>query len=252
MPENPEFSPIQVDLREESLAIEGIVVEDETRRFYQLGNAACEVLGRTNLDNVGADGLEYQYEDALAGRVGWTTTVPTGRSTVSLRLPGAEGRPARDGASLELTIDGDLQAIVENHLSRAVDSLKAKRGFAIFLDPWSGEILAAACAPHLPPGAAKNWNFTDQYEPGSTFKAVTMGAGLATGRITPSTKVEVGDSWTLYDGVLHDAHPDPGVKTAAEALRVSSNIGVAKLAYQHLSTPGQDRKSTRLNSSHRT
>ena len=214
--------------------IEGIVVEDETRRFYQLGTAACEVLGRTNLDNVGADGLEYQYEDALAGRVGWTTTVPTGRSTVSLRLPGAEGRPARDGASLELTIDADLQAIVENHLSRAVDSLKAKRGFAIFLDPWSGEILAAACAPHLPPGQAKNWTFTDQYEPGSTFKIVTAGATLEEHLAKPEQRFVAsasGQAELVPGCIIHDTHAHD-VLTFRQAMQYSSNIVMGRLALQ--------------------
>lgn len=212
----------------------GVVVEDETRRTYALGVAAAEVIGRTNLDNVGADGIEYQFDDLLAGRQGWVTTVPTGTGGHMLRLPGAASRPAEDGASMELTIDGEMQAIVEQHLARAVDSLKAQRGFAIFVDPWSGEILAAACVPHLPPGQAKNWNFTDQYEPGSTFKVVAAGAALEERVAGPETKYDAtttGAAELVPGAIIHDTHPH-GIVTLHEAMQVSSNIVMGRVALQ--------------------
>jgi cell division protein FtsI (penicillin-binding protein 3) len=77
-----------------------------------------------------------------------------------------------------LTLDADLQAILENHLASAVDTLDAVRAFGIFIEPRTGEVLATATVPHLPPGRARNWNFTDQFEPGSTFKVVVAGAAL--------------------------------------------------------------------------
>jgi len=212
--------------------IEGVVVEDETRRFYRLGEAASEILGRTNRDNVGVDGLEYQFENLLGGRTGWVTLVPTGSSRMSLRLPGAEGRPARDGASLELTLDADLQASVEHHLARAVDSLKAQRGFAVFLDPWTGEVLAAACVPHLPPGRARNWTFTDQYEPGSTFKIVVSGAVLEEHLARPSDRFEAsmsGQAELVPGCVIHDTHEAPSFSFHA-AMQYSSNIVMGRLA----------------------
>lgn len=212
----------------------GVVVEDETRRTYAFGEAAAEVIGRTNLDNVGADGIEYQFDDLLAGRQGWVTTVPTGTGGHMLRLPGAASRPAEDGASMQLTIDGEMQAIVEQHLARAVDSLNALRGFAIFVDPWSGEILAAACVPHLPPGQAKNWNFTDQYEPGSTFKVVAAGAALEERVAGPETKYDAtttGAAELVPGAVIHDTHPH-GIVTLHEAMQVSSNIVMGRVALQ--------------------
>ena len=224
--------PPEVGQRIREAKVEGVVVEDETKRFYRIGEAAGEILGRTNRDNVGVDGIEYQFENLLGGRTGWVTMVPTGSSTMSLLLPGAEGRPARDGASLELTLDGDLQSIVEHHLAQAVDSLHAKRGFAVFLDPWSGEILAAACAPHLVAGQSKNWTFTDQYEPGSTFKVVVAGAMLEEHLARPDERFEASESGQaeLVPGcIIHDTHAH-GSLSFRQAMQFSSNIVMGRLA----------------------
>ena len=213
-----------------ALRINGIDVEDETRRDYRLGAAGSEILGRTNRDHVGVDGIEYQYDSDLGGQSGWVTMIRAGASRL-LRLPGAEGRAARDGASLTLTLDAELQSIVEQHLVRAVDTLKAKRGFAIFLDPWTGEIRAAACVPHLPAGLAKNWTFTDQYEPGSTFKVVVAGATLEEGTAKPGeyfTASEAGRAEILPGVYMRDSHPHAGY-TFFGAIQNSSNIVCGKL-----------------------
>jgi cell division protein FtsI/penicillin-binding protein 2 len=222
--------PPEVGDRVRALRLEGVDVEDETRRDYRLGDAAAEILGRTNRDNVGVDGLEYQFDSHLGGQSGWVTAIRAGARRM-LQLPGAENRPARDGSSLVLTIDADLQSSVEQHLARAVDTLGAKRGFAIFLDPWTGEILAAACVPHLPPGQAKNWTFTDQYEPGSTFKVVVAGATLEENLARPDeyfTASETGRAEILPGFHLRDAHAHPGY-TFFGAIQNSSNIVCAKL-----------------------
>ena len=224
--------PPEVGQKIRDAALPGVVVEDETRRFYRLGPAASEILGRTNSDNVGVDGIEYQFENLLGGRTGWITMVPTGSSRMSLLLPGAEGRPARDGASLELALDADLQCIVEHHLSRAVDTLGAKRGFAIFLDPWTGEILASACWPHLPAGQAKNWAFTDQYEPGSTFKVVVAGGTLEERLAAPDDRFEAstsGEAELVPGCIIHDTH-EAATFSFRQAVQYSSNIVMGRLA----------------------
>jgi cell division protein FtsI/penicillin-binding protein 2 len=165
--------------------LRGVHLSVETRREYLLGDAACELLGRTNLDNAGVDGLELQLDDDLRGRPGWTTLFRDGRGEKHALPRGLKRRP-ENGADIVLTIDSDLQSIVEHHLMAAVDTLHALRGFALFIDPRTGEVLASANAPHLPPGRAKNWNFTDQYEPGSTFKMVVAGAVLEEGLARPN------------------------------------------------------------------
>lgn len=224
--------PPEVGQQIRAAKLGGVVVDDETKRFYAIGDAASEILGRTNRDNVGVDGIEYQFENLLGGRTGWVTTVPTGSSHMSLKLPGAEGRPARDGASLELTLDADLQSIVEHHLAAAVDSLHAKRGFAVFLDPWSGEILAAACSPHLAAGQSKNWTFTDQYEPGSTFKVVVAGGMLEENLARPEDRFEAaasGQAELVPGCIIHDTHPHDAL-SFRQAMQYSSNIVMGRLA----------------------
>ncbi len=221
----------EVGDRISKLRLPGVRVDDETQRFYKLQGAASEILGRTNSDNVGVDGIEYQFERELGGQTGWKTMVPTGRSDLTVEFPGAERRAAKDGATLVLTIDAELQAIVEHHLARAVDSLKAVRGFAIFLDPWTGEILASACVPHLPAGQAKNWNFTDMYEPGSTFKVVVAGATLEEKLAKPTeyfTASSTGRAEVLPKVFIRDSHPREGY-TFFGAIQNSSNIVCGKL-----------------------
>lgn len=222
--------PPEVGERVRALRIEGLDVEDETRREYRLGDAAGEILGRTNRDNAGVDGLEYQFDSRLGGQSGWVTAIRAGSRRL-LRLPGAEHRAARDGSSLVLTLDAELQSIVERHLARAVDTLQARRGFAIFLDPWTGEILAAACVPHLEPGKAKNWTFTDQFEPGSTYKIVVAGAALEENVARTDeyfTASATGAAELLPGFRLRDAHAKAGY-TFFGAIQHSSNIVCAKL-----------------------
>ena len=223
-------APPELGDRVRALRLPGVIVDDDTRRDYRLGNAAAEILGRTNSDNVGADGLELQYDAELGGQSGWVTMVHAGNQH-TLKLPGATGRPARDGASLTLTIDADLQAIVEQHLARAVDTLKARRGFAIFIDPWTGEVRAAACVPHLPAGQAKNWTLTDQYEPGSTFKVVVAGATLEEKTARPDeyfVASETGRAELLPGVFIRDSHAHAGY-TFFGAIQNSSNIVCGRL-----------------------
>jgi cell division protein FtsI/penicillin-binding protein 2 len=207
----------------------GVHLLMETRREYTLGEAAGEVLGRTDLDDCGVDGLELQLDDELRGRPGWTTLFRVGTSR-TVGLPGGLRRAPADGRSVVLTLDADLQGIVEHHLARAVDTLHAVRGFALFLDPRTGEILASACAPHLPVGKARNWPFTDQYEPGSTFKAVVAGIVIEEGLVRPDQYFDAGNGvcQVAPGAVFHDTHKAAGF-TFRDAVRHSSNIVMGKL-----------------------
>jgi cell division protein FtsI/penicillin-binding protein 2 len=207
----------------------GVHLAVETRREYTLGPAAVEILGRTDLDDSGVDGLELQWDGELRGRPGWTTLFRVGTSR-TIELPRGLRRAPLDGHSVELTLDADLQGIVEHHLARAVDTLRAVRGFALFLDPRTGEILASACAPHLPAGRARNWPFTDQFEPGSTFKAVVAGTVLEENLVRPEQYFDAGNGvcQVAPGAIFHDTHKAAGF-TFRDAVRFSSNIVMGKL-----------------------
>jgi cell division protein FtsI/penicillin-binding protein 2 len=203
----------------------------ETRREYTLGPAAQEILGRTNLDNAGVEGVELQYDRELRGRPGWATLFRDGRGQTHALQRGMRRSPEH-GRSVSLTLDLDLQAIVEGHLRRAVDTLRAVRGFALFLDPRSGEILAAVNVPHLPPGRARNWNFTDQFEPGSTFKPVVTAAALEDGVAEPDQWFEASETGTALiapKALFHDVHRESRYRLR-DAVRWSSNIVMGRLA----------------------
>jgi cell division protein FtsI/penicillin-binding protein 2 len=215
-----------------ALGLRGVHVTAATRRDYPLGAAATEILGRCNIDHVGVDGLELQLDDELRGRAGWTTQLrfAAGRGRTHAIEHGLKRAP-EDGRTVVVTIDAGLQAIVEGHLARAVDSLDAVRGFALFLDPRTGEVLASANVPHLGPGKARNWNFTDQFEPGSTFKIVAAGAALEEGLARPDQVFEAAESGQALlapGAVIHDVHKEARF-TFRDAIRWSSNIVAGKL-----------------------
>jgi cell division protein FtsI/penicillin-binding protein 2 len=208
----------------------GLYLSLETRRECPLGTAASEVLGHTDTDAIGVDGLELQLDETLRGRSGWTTLFRDGRGR-SIALPRGLRRRPQDGEDVVLSLDADLQAIVEHHLARAVDTLKAERGFAIFLDPNTGEILAAANAPHVASGRGRNWTMTDQFEPGSTFKIVVAGAALEEKLARPNEWFEASPTGValLAPGALfHDVHKEPSY-TFRDAVRWSSNIVMGRL-----------------------
>ena len=208
----------------------GVYLATEVQRVYPLGAAAAEILGRTDLDDSGVDGLELQLDETLRGRTGWATLFRDGAGR-SHALPRGMRRRPEDGDHVVLTIDADLQCIVESHLAAAVDSLHAVRGFAMFMDPRTGEVLAAAVSPHLGPGKGRNWNFTDQYEPGSTFKAVVAGAALEEGLARPDQVFEAsanGVALVAPGAMFHDVHKAPRY-SFRDAVRWSSNIVMGKL-----------------------
>jgi cell division protein FtsI (penicillin-binding protein 3) len=207
----------------------GVYATISSEREYLLGAAAQEVVGRTDVDDAGLEGLELQYDDELRGHPGWTTLLRDGRGG-SHALPGMLQRRPEDGHDVVSTIDADLQSIVETHLLRAIDTLDAKRAFALFLDPRTGEVLATVDAPHLAAGEDKNWAFTDQYEPGSTFKAVTAGAAIEENLVRPDEYFDAGGGvYQIAPGaIFHDTHKAAGF-TFRDAVRFSSNIVMGKI-----------------------
>ena len=230
----------KVARRIEALAIPGIYLRPEPKRFYPGGRLASHVLGFVNIDGTVRAGAEAQYQGVLEGAAGRMileqdpsgTPLPQAEFSFDAPVP---------GRSLFLTIDKQLQYFTELTLSDAVKSYKAKAGTAIVMRPDSGEILAVANVPDFDPNrpgaseqeAHRNRAFTDIYEPGSAFKIVTAAAALEEGIVTPKTRFVVPDQFQVADRVIHDSHSHPTENmTVSQIIEQSSNVGTVKLGLE--------------------
>jgi cell division protein FtsI (penicillin-binding protein 3) len=218
------------------LKIPGFGFYPEERRSYPLGSVAAQVLGYVGVDGTGLSGLELANNRELAGRAGQETIVtdPGGRTIDVL-----SDRPEVEGRDLYLTIDQTIQANAESVLRQTVRKWGAKSATAIVLDPRTGAILAMAVQPgydanafpDAPRDLQRNRAVTDTYEPGSTFKLVTVGAALSERLVTPSTRFVLPYSIQVADRVIHDAEPRGTVNySVAQILSHSSNVGAITLA----------------------
>ena len=224
--------------RIKELGIEGVGFVDESKRFYPMGEFASQVLGIVDVDNEGQAGLELYYDDTLGGNPG---EIQLERDAVGNPIPGSEKRrvQAVDGVDLQLTIDKDIQACVEESLSAAVDGFGARAGTAVVLDCNTGDILAMATSPSFDPNdrsivepeAMRNRAVTDVYEPGSVLKVVTATGAMEEGVVDPSSVIQVPSQLQVADEVFTDAEPMPS--RALEFNKVisqSSNVGTIQVA----------------------
>ncbi len=231
-----QVTPAEV-ARVKALALPGVAYAKEPRRFYPQRELAAHIVGLVGTDAHGLDGLEQSFEDELSGdavrREGFRDA--KGRK---LLTNGIEDPQSRQGASISLTIDRQLQYVTERALDKAVVESKALAGMAVMLDPKTGEVLAIANAPRFNPNAPqgtaaeafRNRAVTDAFEPGSTFKAFVVARALEERAITEETEFDCErGSWQIGRNVIHDTHPHDKLK-ARGILQVSSNIGAAKIA----------------------
>ncbi len=174
--------------------LHGIEITQKAQRFYPQTFLAAQVLGIAGIDNQGLEGLEKYYDTHLRGVPGRDQAE---FDTAGRHIPQGERRyiPPISGDSLYLTIDQNIQFIVERELEKAVSDTNSKRGMAIAVNPQNGEILAVASRPKYDPNqyneysseARRNPLFSDMYEPGSTFKVFTAAAALEEGKVTPES-----------------------------------------------------------------
>ena len=225
----------------EAEGIAGLGFYSEERRAYPQRAVASEVVGFAGTENTGLAGLELRYDEVLAGEDGSKTIVrdPFGRT-----LDEVESKPVRNGRDIHLTVDNSLQGQVERILRRTRAKWGAKAATAVVLDARTGGILALGVEPGFDANgyaAISRWGqqrlrnraVTDTYEPGSTFKVVTIGAVLDSGLVSPSTKFRLPGSIRVADRVIHDAVPrGMQTMTVAQLLSQSSNVGVITLAIQ--------------------
>jgi len=223
-----------------ALDMEGLGFLKESQRFYPNRELASQLLGFVGVDTQGLEGLEREYDKLLKGkpRKLYADRDALGRYVF---VDGAQtGDLSQQGSDLLLTIDKNIQYLVEKELQAAVALSQARGGIAVAMDPWTGEVLASAVAPQFnpnqyavsPPETWRNRAVTDVFEPGSTFKTFLVASALEERVVKPS------DSFFCENGayvvsrrVIHDVH-SYGWLDVAGIIKHSSNIGVSKIGLQ--------------------
>jgi cell division protein FtsI/penicillin-binding protein 2 len=220
----------------------GLFTVDSVRREYPSGKLASQLIGYVDSNNSGTlgSGIEHEYNSVLGGHPGEQLEVrgPGGvpLSTVTLRR-------AQQGRDVQLTIDRSIQQKVQSVLDATVSRTGAHNATALVLDPRNGSILAMATAPGYDNNKVHdlstkqfdrdthNMAVEYSYEPGSTFKVVTMGAALTAGFVTPQTQFRIPYAIKVGDRVVHDDAVRPTrTFTAAQILQQSSNVGTVTIA----------------------
>jgi len=216
--------------------IEGLGFYPEEKRVYPQGGVAAQVVGFAGTDNRGLEGLEGSLDATLAGTPGSETIVkdPFGRVVETVK-----SRPERRGRNVTLTIDHQIQANAEAVLAETVRKWHAKGGSVIIHDPRTGQVLAMANAPgfdanrfgSVDADLHRNRAVTDVYEPGSTFKLVTISGALEDGIVTPGTPFTLPPTIRVADRTIHDAETRSTERmTVAQILSHSSNVGTVTIA----------------------
>jgi cell division protein FtsI/penicillin-binding protein 2 len=216
--------------------IPGLGFYPEELRAYPQGTVASHVLGFAGTDNHGLDGLERSLDKTLSGRPGFETIIkdPFGRA-----IDIVTSRAERPGKNVTLTIDHQIQSNAEQILARTVQQFGAKGAAAIVMDPRTGAILAMANYPTFDansfstasPDARRNRAVTDAYEPGSTFKIVTIAGALEDNVVTPTSTFTLAPTIQVADRVIHEAHTrGTEVMSVKDILAQSSNIGTITIA----------------------
>lgn len=229
-----------VSARIKALRLPGIFLTPEMGRAYPEGSRAAQVLGYTDLNGNGNNGIEGYYNGLLSGTTGLRAVLKD-TAGHDVRLGTNQPVAPHDGANLYLSLDGIVQSFVERDLARAVKQHQADAGTIIVMDPHTGYILGMASTPSYDPNSY--WSSaTDEsrflnpavqwtYEPGSTFKILTMAAGLDAHVVTPDTAFDDTGAFTVGDVTLHNWNLSGfGWETMTQVLQHSANVGASFVA----------------------
>lgn len=225
--------PAEKAERIQALNLRGIYFQKESQRFYPKGELAAHALGYVDIDGKGLGGLEYEYDDRLRGKPVQMLVLADARR----RWYERHGPDAGDAANLVLTLDENVQYIAEKALDAAIAKTHAKAGAIVVQDPNTGELLALANWPSFDPNAAgaapaearMDRAVSALYEPGSTFKIVTVAAALNEGITNPDEVVDCQmGSIVIANHLIHD-HKPLGLLTVTQILSESSDVGAIKL-----------------------
>ncbi|MBE1161358.1 peptidoglycan D,D-transpeptidase FtsI family protein [Dyella acidiphila] len=220
-----------------ALGVPGVNGQREYKRYYPSGEVTAHVLGFTNIDDHGQEGLELAFDSWLSGKQGAKRVI---RDRMGHVVEDVEQvRAPQPGQNLTLSIDRRIQFLAYSELKKQLDDVNADSGEMVILDVRTGEILAMVSLPTYNPnavtgsngGARRNRALTDVVEPGSTMKPFTLAAGLSSGKYTPtSPMVDTGNGhWMFYGHDIRDDDPN-GMLTPTGVLTKSSNIGAAKIS----------------------
>ena len=221
-----------------ALGIKGIYQRKEYKRQYPEGEAAAHVVGFTNVEDRGQEGMELAFNDLLAGKAGSRRVIKDRLGRVVEGV--GEDVPPLDGRDMQLSIDSKVQFFAYQKLRDQVAKSQAKAGSVVVLDAITGEVLALANYPSYVPDKRKNLTgeqlrnraITDTFEPGSTMKPFTIGIALESGRVKPETPMDTSPGRLSMGGyTISDTH-NYGLLTVAGVIQKSSNVGTTKLAMQ--------------------
>ncbi|MBS0467769.1 MAG: penicillin-binding protein 2 [Proteobacteria bacterium] len=221
-----------------ALGVKGIYLRKEYKRQYPEGESAAHVVGFTNVEDHGQEGMELAFDKDLAGKPGSRRVIKDRLGRV-VEGVGAEVPPL-DGRDMQLSIDSKVQFFAYQKLRDTVAEHKAKAGSVVVLDAHTGEVLALANYPSYDPGRRgkltgeqlRNRALTDVFEPGSTMKPITIGLALNSGRVRPETVVDTSPGrLTITGSTINDTH-NYGALTVEGVIQKSSNVGTTKIAMQ--------------------
>jgi cell division protein FtsI (penicillin-binding protein 3) len=220
------------------LEIKGVFFNREYRRYYPNAEVDAHVLGFTNVDDNGQEGLELAYNNWLSGTPGERTVIKDRLGNIIADV--AEMKNPVEGKQLALSIDQRIQYVAYRDLKSQVDKYDAANGSVVVLDTKTGEILAMANVPSYNPNnrptkndpSYRNLAVTDIFEPGSTIKPFNIALALKSGRYTPDSQIDTNPGWMMVDGhTINDDGVNYGVITLTQLLEKSSNIGATKVMF---------------------
>ena len=221
-----------------ALGIKGIYLRKEYKREYPEGEAAAHVVGFTNVEDKGQEGMELAFNDLLAGKPGSRRVI---KDRLGRVVDGVgEISPPVDGRDMQLSIDSKVQFFAYQKLRDQVQAHKAKGGSVVVLDAVTGEVLALANYPSYAPDKRQNLSgeqlrnraLTDTFEPGSTMKPFTIALALESGRVRPQTVIDTAPGrLTITGSTISDTH-NYGALTVEGVIQKSSNVGTTKIAMQ--------------------
>lgn len=219
------------------LNIPGIHLQREFKRYYPDGEVTAQLVGFTNIDDQGQEGLELAYNTWLKGAPGQERVIKDRLGHIIENVQRVQ--EPKPGKNLMLSIDRSIQYAAYRELKKAVAKLKASSGSAVVLDARTGEILAMVNQPsynpnnraEISPARIRNRALTDTFEPGSVMKAFSVASALNSGKYEPDSLIDTGRGWMTVVGrrtPITDEHPG-GLMTVTSVLQKSSNVGVTKM-----------------------